>query len=179
MSPSLLKSQRFWQNQLTKLLCSYDALCTYFHIPSLPRQLDARPLRLFGPPTVWQVKFTLNFWAHMISVSHGFLTPDLRSMINAMIFGHPSRTPTQGRGIDDIQTSIVICYGILLFNLDTRGRRVYKSRFSADALNGCPLNHCSKCSGLTTRCVLLIVRLSRFLKGPYQKLSLDGFQERG
>ena len=92
MPPFLLKIKGFGKTNSRSYFVVYDALCTYFHIPSLPRvQLRARPPSFIPPRLAGEN--TLNFGAHMISVSHAFLTPDLRSMINTMIWGYLSRTP--------------------------------------------------------------------------------------
>ena len=102
MPPFLLKIKGFDKTNSRSYFVVYDALCTYFHIPSLPRfPLGARSPTFTRTPTPTPHlagDSTLNFGTHMVSISHAFLTPDLRSMINTMIWGQFTFRPSRGGG---------------------------------------------------------------------------------
>ena len=123
-------------------------LCPVFH-------LVPDPLLLLGPPPPTPHlagDSTLNFGTHMVSISHAFLTPDLRSMINTMIWGQFTFRPSRGGGlsfcIKDARPTrgggSTISRHLLLFVKElyclTWAHEGEGSKIP-DFLDGCPLNH--------------------------------------
>ena len=154
MPPFLLKIKGFDKTNSRSYFVVYDALCTYFHIPSLPRfPLGARSPTFTRTPTPHLAgDSTLNFGTHMVSISHAFLTPDLRSMINTMIWGQFTFRPSRGGGlsfcIKDARPTrgggSTISRHLLLFVKElyclTWAHEGEGSKIP-DFLDGCPLNH--------------------------------------